>query len=218
MLTTIKNSKQRYKKVCFPFIISLLFIKSAFALSFYEGKEYICIDKPDYSAPNVLEFFSFYCQHCYLFDEVYKMNSRITKLLPNHIKVTKYHVNYLGPLSKQLTKAWAVAMILGIEDKISPLIFYAVQQTKSIHNQYDIRELFLKAGVSAQEYDSAWNSLAVKSLQKKQENTATNLKLVGVPSFFINGKYIIKNEGLDMTSTEVYITDLSNVIKFLINK
>jgi hypothetical protein len=32
--------------------------------------------------------------------------------------MTKYHVEFLGPLGKELTQAWAVAIALGVEDKM----------------------------------------------------------------------------------------------------
>lgn len=35
------------------------------------------------------------------------------KKLPEGTKMTKYHVEFLGPLGKDLTQAWAVAMALG---------------------------------------------------------------------------------------------------------
>ncbi len=42
--------------------------------------------------------------------------------------MTKYHVEFLGPLGKDLTQAWAVAIALGVEDKITAPMFEAVQK------------------------------------------------------------------------------------------
>ena len=64
--------------------------------------------------PQVLEFFSFYCPHCYQFEQVYHVSENVKKALPAGTKMTKYHVEFLGPLGKQLTQAWAVAMALGV--------------------------------------------------------------------------------------------------------
>ncbi len=44
--------------------------------------------------------------------------------------MTKYHVEFLGPLGKELTQAWAVAIALGVEDKITAPMFEAVQKTR----------------------------------------------------------------------------------------
>ena len=40
------------------------------------------------------------------------------------VKMTKYHVNFMGgDLGKDLTQAWAVAMALGVEDKVTVPLF-----------------------------------------------------------------------------------------------
>lgn len=44
--------------------------------------------------------------------------------------MTKYHVEFPGPLGKDLTQAWAVAIALGVEDKITAPMFEAVQKTR----------------------------------------------------------------------------------------
>jgi thiol:disulfide interchange protein DsbA len=92
---------------------------SASAAQFTDGKQYITLDKPVAGEPQVLEFFSFYCPHCYQFEEVLHVSDNVKKKLPEGTKMTKYHVEFLGPLGKDLTQAWAVAMALGVEDKIT---------------------------------------------------------------------------------------------------
>ena len=44
--------------------------------------------------------------------------------LPEGTKMTKYHVEFLGPLGKDLTQAWAVAIALGVEDKAHRMTFF----------------------------------------------------------------------------------------------
>jgi len=127
----------------------------------------------------------------------------------------KYHVDFLGPLGKQLTQAWAVAMALGVEDKISPLMFEAVQKTQTVKTVADIRDVFIKAGVSGQDYDAALNSFVVKSLVVQEEKAAADFALQGVPSIFVNGKYQIKNNGLDTSSMDAYSKQFSDVVNFL---
>lgn len=166
----------------------------------------------------MLEFFSFYCPHCYEFEQVYHISSTVKKVLPAGTKMTKYHVDFLGPMGKQLTQAWAVAMALGVEDKVSPLLFDDLQETQTIQTPDDIRAVFVRAGVSAEEYDSAWNSFVVKSLFVQQEKAATDLQLRGVPAMFVNGKYMVKNDGLDMSSMDAYTKQFADVVKFLLSQ
>ena len=72
-------------------------------------------------------------------------------------------------MGKDLTQAWAVAMALGVEDKITSPMFEAVQKTQTVQTTADIRKVFVDAGVKGEEYDAAWNSFVVKSLVAQQE-------------------------------------------------
>ncbi|PTA74306.1 thiol:disulfide interchange protein DsbA [Serratia sp. Nf2] len=196
-------------------LVGMVMAFSASAAQFSDGAQYVTLDKPVTGEPQVLEFFSFYCPHCYQFEQVYHVSENVKKALPAGTKMTKYHVEFLGPLGKQLTQAWAVAMALGVEEKVSPLMFEAVQKTQTVQTPDDIRNVFVKAGVTAADYDAAWNSFVVKSLVVQQEKAAEDLQLRGVPAVFVNGKYMVKNDGLDTSSMDAYVKQFADVVKFL---
>ncbi len=163
---------------------------SASAAQITDGKQFITLDKPVAGEPQVLEFFSFYCPHCYDFERVWHIADAVKQKLPEGTKMTKYHVEFLGPLGKEMTQAWAVAMALGVEDKITAPMFEAVQKTQIVQSVADIRDVFIAAGVKGEEYDAAPEQLyVVKSLVAQQEKAAADLQLQGVPAMFVNGKY-----------------------------
>ncbi|OSM95180.1 MULTISPECIES: thiol:disulfide interchange protein DsbA [Lonsdalea] len=199
-------------------LIGVIMAFSASAADFSEGKQFVTLDKPATQEPQVLEFFSFYCPHCYQFSQIYQIPDAIKKTLPAGTKMVKYHVDFLGPLGKNLTEAWAVAIALGVEDKISPLMFDAVQKNQTVQKPEDIRKIFISAGVKGEDYDSALNSFVVKSLVVQQAKAAADLQLRGVPALFVNGKYMVKNDGLDTSSMDVYVQQYTEVVKFLISK
>ncbi|OCJ43336.1 thiol:disulfide interchange protein DsbA [Serratia sp. 14-2641] len=196
-------------------LVGMVMAFSASAAQFSDGTQYITLDKPVTGEPQVLEFFSFYCPHCYQFEETYHISDAVKKVLPEGTKMTKYHVEFLGPLGKQLTQAWAVAMALGVEDKITQPMFEAIQKTQTVQTPDDIRKVFVNAGVAGEEYDAALNSFVVKSLVAQQEKAAEDLQLRGVPAVFVNGKYMVKNDGLDTSSMDVYVKQFADVVKFL---
>lgn len=198
-------------------LVGIAMAFSASAAQFSEGKQYIKLDKPAAGEPQVLEFFSFYCSHCYQFEQTFHISDSVKKSLPEGVKMTKYHVSFLGPMGKQITQAWAVAVSLGVEDKITSPMFEGVQKTQTIRTPNDIRDLFIKnAGITGEEYDAALNSFVVKSLVVQQEKAAEDLQLRGVPAMFVNGKYMVKNDGLDTESIENYVAEFSNVVKYLL--
>lgn len=202
-------------KKIFLALIGMVMAFSASAAQFSNGTQYVTLDKPAAGEPQVLEFFSFYCPHCYQFEQVWHVSDNIRKNLPQGVKYAKYHAEFLGPLGKQLTQAWAVAIALGVEDKVSPLMFDAVQKQQTVQNVDDIRKVFIQAGVKGEDYDSALNSFVVKSLVVQQEKAAQDLNLQGVPSVFVNGKYMVKNDGLDTTTMDIYTKQFSDVVNFL---
>ncbi|ENM3690713.1 thiol:disulfide interchange protein DsbA, partial [Yersinia enterocolitica] len=197
-------------------LVGMVMAFSASAAQFTDGTQYQTLNKPVTGEPQVLEFFSFYCPHCYQFEEVYHVPQAVKKALPEGTKMTRYHVEFLGPLGKQLTQAWAVAMALGVEEKITPLMFEGVQKTQTVQTPDDIRNVFIKAGVSGEDYDAALNSFVVKSLVVQQQKAAEDLELRGVPAMFVNGKYMIKNDGMDTSSMDTYVKQYADVVKFLL--
>jgi thiol:disulfide interchange protein DsbA len=205
-------------KKIFLALVGMVLAFSASAAQFSSGNQFVTLDKPVSGEPQVLEFFSFYCPHCYQFEKIYHISDNIKKNLPQGTKVTKYHVEFLGPLGKEMTQAWAVALALGVEDKVAPLMFDAVQKTQVVQTVDDIKKVFIQAGVTSEEYDSAWNSFVVKSLVVQQEKAAADLGLQGVPSIFVNGKYMVKNDGLDMSSMDIYSKQYSDVVNFLLTQ
>ncbi|AYW91216.1 thiol:disulfide interchange protein DsbA [Yersinia pseudotuberculosis] len=199
-------------------LVGIVMAFSVTAAQFTDGKQYLTLDKPVTGEPQVLEFFSFYCPHCYQFEEVYQVPKAVKKALPEGTKMTRYHVEFLGPLGKQLTQAWAVAMALGVEEKITPLMFDGVQKTQTVQTPGDIRNVFIKAGISGEDYDAALNSFVVKSLVAQQQKAAEDLQLRGVPAMFVNGKYMIKNDGMDTSSMDNYVKQYADVVTFLLTQ
>ncbi|QWA10415.1 thiol:disulfide interchange protein DsbA [Sodalis ligni] len=191
---------------------------SASAAQFTDGKQYITLDKPVAGEPQVLEFFSFNCPHCYQFEQVFHISDNVKQKLPAGTKITKYHVEFLEPLGKELTQAWAVAMALGIEDKISSPLFEAIQKTQTVQNKADIRKVFIDAGVKPEEYDGAWNSFVVKSLVVQQEKAVADFQLQGVPAMYVNGKYQLNMQGMDTSNMDIFVQQYAATVKYLVEK
>lgn len=207
------------KKIWFA-LIGLVLAFSASAAQFTDGKQYVSLPKPVAGEPQVMEFFSFFCPHCYQFESVYHISDAVRKNLPENIKVSKYHVDFLGgDFGPVVTHAWAVAMALGVEDKVTGALFEGIQKTQTITDAASLKEAFINAaGISPADYDAAWNSFAVKALVAQQQKAAADVELRGVPAMFVNGKYMVNNGGLDTSSMENFVADYANVVKFLVDK
>ncbi|PZD57804.1 thiol:disulfide interchange protein DsbA, partial [Pantoea ananatis] len=150
------------KKIFFA-LMGLVLAFSASAAQFTEGKQYVSLPKPVAGEPQVMEFFSFFCPHCYQFEQIYHVGDAVKKNLPADTKMVKYHVDFLGgDLGPVVTHAWAVAMALGVEDKVTSPIFDGIQKSQTITDAASLKDVFIKAaGISSEQYDAAWNSFAV---------------------------------------------------------
>lgn len=198
----------------FSFVVLAFFSVSAFSVT--EGQQYSIMGKPVKESPMVVEFFSFYCPPCMAFSREYKVSEAINQVLPEGTKVEKYHIGAMGSLGQSLTTAWSVAMALGVTDKVEHPLFIAVQDKKSLRNEEDIRQVFIDAGISVTEYDAAKDSFVVKALTQKQIHAAQGFEVQGTPSFYVNGKYILNNNGTGETSPEKYGDTVAQIVKALL--
>ncbi|WP_303817653.1 DsbA family protein [Actinobacillus minor] len=200
--------------------LSALFAVNSTALAAdpVEGKEYISVRQAPSAQKEVLEFFSFYCPHCYDFELTYKIPSQIKAKLPEGAKLVQYHVNFLGRQSEHLTRAWAFAMAQGVEDKVKTALFEGAQKD-AFKSMDDIKAVFVANGISATDFDNGINSFAVNGLVNKQVQAAEDFKIQGVPAFFINEQYQMNLEGFsDSKSTNDFIQRYVDAVTFLIRK
>lgn len=183
-----------------------------------EKTTYSVLDKPVAGAPSVVEFFSFYCPPCAAFSGRYRVAEALEKVLPPGEKVVKYHVGSMGPFGMELTEAWAVATVLGVEDRVELPLFVAVQIKRSIKTEASIRQVFIEAGVPARDYDAAKNSMAVRALTARQQEAVKAYGVTGTPSFFVNGKYRVNNGAIRPSGEQDYGQSFADVVSALLKQ
>ena len=176
--------------------LAAAFSFSAQAQELTENKEYVVVEGQQRSAqPEVIEFFSFYCPHCYSFEAQYHIPQKIAESLPEGTSFKQYHVDFLGRQSENLTRAWALAIAIKAEEKVKTPLFKAAQ-ANTLKSMDDIRQIFIDNGVSAEQFDGGIYSFAVNGLVTKQQNLVEKYQVRGVPDFYVNGKYRVNMEGL----------------------
>lgn len=183
-----------------------------------EGKDYTTLKAPVADAPAVVEFFSFYCPPCAAFNNRFHVSQAVDEILPPGEKVVKYHVSSMGPMGQELTEAWSVAKVLGVEDRVELPLFVAVQINRSIRTEGSIRQVFIDAGISARDYDAAKNSMAVRALTAKQQEAARAYGVTGTPSFFVKGKYLVNNGAIKPSSEQDYGKSFADVVNALLKQ
>ncbi|EHC47229.1 thiol-disulfide interchange protein DsbA [Salmonella enterica subsp. enterica serovar Inverness str. R8-3668] len=105
-----------------------------------------------------------------------------------------------------------------MESQVEIPLFRAVQEKRSIKSKADIRQVFIDAGVPAEQYDSAINSLVVRAMTATQIQAAEEFGVTGTPSFFVKGKYLIRNGGIESMTEEGYGSAFSEIVRDLLQK
>ncbi len=158
-----------------------------------EGKHYLVINDEVSEKPEVLEFFSFWCPHCYNFEPIVE---QIKLKLDKDVTFKKVHVNFMRFTSTQIQDAATKALLIGRtmdkEEEMNSAIFsYIHLQRQPITGTPELRNIFLAKGVDTAEFDKVESSFQINNLLKQNNQIIETYRehLSGVPNFIINGKY-----------------------------
>ncbi|WP_286262854.1 thiol:disulfide interchange protein DsbA/DsbL [Thalassotalea atypica] len=176
--------------------IILLYVQpiTVVAANFIEGQHYLTLKSPKSKQPEIREFFSFYCPHCYNQEPFMK---ELQNKLPSRAKFVKNHVegmpNRNSEVEKLLTKALIIGDRMRVKDKLVDAIFKKIHVNKGdFKSADDIKQLFMSFGVSEIMYDSTASSFSVDIKYNDMKHKANTLRAQGhssVPTLIINGKY-----------------------------
>lgn len=206
------------KKLISLFLFAMLPLVTV-AAKYEEGKQYTQVSDKASKSPELREYYSFWCPHCFRFEGFY---AEVKKQLPEGVAFERNHVDFLRftteDIQFMLTKGLVIAQQLKMEEQLVAAIFkYIHVQRASFSSEKDLRNLFVLNGVDGEQFDKLINSFTVnskaKQMKKSQEYFTQKGALTGVPTVIVNNKYRINHDGLDRNNFE---QDYMNVIKYLL--
>lgn len=211
------------KKIISLIVITMISFAAFFASSsdYKDGEHYTTVSDKLSSKPEVREFFSFYCPHCFKFEPFFE---DVKKQLPKEVKFIRNHVDFLRAASPDvqfmLTKALVVAKQLNVEKMIVGKIFnYIHVQRATFASERDIRNLFVLNGVEGAKFDKAFKGFATnsqaKQMQKLQNYYSERKAITGVPATIVNGKYRVNIQALKKSSNAEAAADYAKLVKYL---
>lgn len=195
------------KKIVLALFMTILLPLQACAQEQWkEGEHYLVISDQATKTPQINEYFSFWCPHCFNFEPlVAKIKSKIGK----DVEFQKVHVNFMGFTSPEVqddaTRAMMVARALKKDDAMTLAIFKYIHVQKSpVTSIKDLKNIFIVNGVEAAEFDKLISSFGVNSMLQKNNQLITKYRkhLSGVPNFIVNGKFQAKFTR-DMTNDDI---------------
>lgn len=183
------------KKIALFFVMAILLPLQACAADakWEEGKHYRVLDEAATEQPQILEFFSFWCPHCYQFEPLV---DEIKSKISDNTEFKKIHVNFMGfteqSIQDDATRAMMVARAVKQEDALNAAIFdYIHKQRASVTGIKDLRNIFVVNGVDNAEFDKLSNSFGVNNMMKRNNKVLEDYRqyVRGVPNFIVNGRY-----------------------------
>lgn len=185
------------------------------------GKHYEVIAEQGTAKPEVKEFFSFYCPHCYAFET--RLHEVVSKL-PEGTSFKKYHVDFMGQapqaIQQNLTEVMVLAALKNKSETVNKALFRHIHDDhRRFGTAEDIKEVALAGGLDAASYDKDLQGFMIKSqvklMQKEQNDLSKRKVLTSVPTLIVNGRYKLKMESLDTADLQA---DLQGLINYLLTK
>jgi len=210
-----------YRTLVTLFAAVSLYACDANANKFVEGQHYEVVAATASAKPEVKEFFSFYCGHCFAFEP---FANNLSKNLPQGVELEKVHVDFLQAASPEmqnaLSRAYLVGKSAGKGEQVADLIFnYLHRQRATFTSDADIRNLLLVNDFDAATFDNNFNSMPVLSgaakMKEQQTYWSENKVLAGVPMVLVNAKYKLKFDKLDPKNFDA---ELQELVSYLLAK
>lgn len=134
----------------------------------------------------VAEVFWYGCPHCYTFDP-YLENWR--RNLPEDVNFVRIPAVWSAQLQVH-ARAFYTARALNVIDELHTAFFREIHINGNyLLSQEALADFFESHGVSADDFNAAYESFSVNSFMNRAEDLSRRYRIASVPTVIINGKY-----------------------------
>ena len=196
-------------------LLSVLMSWSVSAESFEEGTHYeaLLLGKQT-RAPEVREFFSYYCIHCYRFES--KVEA-IKAGLPKGVSFAKTHVDFMPyknpEMRSGIVRSFLALEMMGAEADVGAKLFERLHKRRlPLESLEDVADVVAEAGLNRQEFMDVVDSFPVAMAEHKAKDRQRYAQLRGVPSLVVNGKFRINMGKVNEPE------ELNRLIEYLLQK
>ena len=178
-----------------PVLLSLSLPALADQEHFFQGIQYEAVTPAQSTSVKpgqieVIEFYWYGCPTCnalepYVVDwEKQQPSNVVFRRVPIALPNTEFYVD---------AQATAVADVLGIGEKVREPFFNAIHQVGNLALRTDkdaLRTFFGTFGIAPKDFDSSWDSAAVKAKVTEYQKIAAAYGVDRVPTLIVNGKWL----------------------------
>ena len=158
---------------------------------------------------NIMEFFSYYCIHCY---RLSPYMSEFIEKNKDKISYKQVHV-YFSPAMDSAVRMHQTLDKMGYMPQMSSKIFEAVQQKRDIFDNSTQRDKFLEENdIDISSYNEHYNSFATRVDVDRAKEMMRDYHITSTPTIIVNNQYIHSpaiNNGYKQTvdALNYYLTD-----------
>jgi protein dithiol oxidoreductase (disulfide-forming) len=167
---------------------------SSLAADPVEGKDYLPVQPPllvaDPGRIVVTDFFSYACPHCFAFSpDLRKWESQ----LPPDVVLDRVAVTFGRPPWALLAQLYYTLRAFDKEKQLDGAVFEALHRENApLVSPERIADWAAGHGIDRAKFLATFNSFTIKSFASTAEQLTGRVKLRGVPSLVVDGKYLVQ--------------------------
>ncbi|RUO23081.1 hypothetical protein CWE08_00040 [Aliidiomarina iranensis] len=203
------------KLVVALFALVFVALVPAQAQEFEEGVHYRVVGDTPSRNPEIVDFFSFYCNGCYQY-------APFSDMLKAEFgdAFQKYHVNIVVPnaaIRDNIQAIWATAIMLGVDEQFKERMF----QKHFVRNDFtnsvaEAKQIMLDLGVEEERYDRAFGSMQVRGLSNRMSSLQRQFSISRTPTYIVNRQYEMLPGGFSNSAN--FFQDYLNLARYLMEK
>lgn len=171
----------------------VLLAGSATAADFKAGEHYQVIAEQPAAEPVVMEFFSYGCRGCSVFDSGFQ---QIKHTLGEQADVMYVPVDFGGGFWTPAQDLFLVLEALNRREELHTQAFaYFHAQPKPL-NETTVKRFLAEHGIAAETFDKVRKSFAVHVKEKRYDQLTQRYKISETPTVIVNGKYRVLHQAL----------------------
>lgn len=155
------------------------------------GSEYETLAQAQSTSPgakvDVIEFFSYSCPHCKVFDPLLEAWVRKNA---DKVSFKRVHVAFHGP-DAALQRAYLSLEAMGLTEKVHPKVFVAIhEENKRVNSDEAVFDLIEKNGVERAKFIGVYRSFGMQSAVNRSQSLVGAYEISQWPMIAVGGRYL----------------------------